>query len=46
MIQNVLKRCFLLIMAAITTAIIYVIIVAVRIAVMEVKNERNNRKKE
>lgn len=40
MIQNVLKRCFLLIMAAITTAILYIIIIAVKIAVMEVMNER------
>ncbi len=42
MIQNVLKRCFLLIMAAITTAIIYIIFIAVKIAVLEVKNEREN----
>ena len=46
MIQNVLKRCFRLIMGAITTCIIYVLATAVRIAVMEVENERNNRKKE
>lgn len=46
MIQNVLKRCFRLIMGAITMCIIYVLAIAVRIAVMEVKYERNNRKKE
>ena len=46
MIQNVLKRCFRLIMGAITMCIIYVLTIAVRIAVIEVKNERNNRKKE
>lgn len=46
MIQNALKICLVLIMGAITTCILYVIITAFRIAIMEVKYDRENHKKQ
>lgn len=46
MIKNALKICLVLIMGAITTCILYVIIVAFKIAITEVKNERENHQKQ